>query len=73
ADYNASKNIARKLAKRLQSGQTSPSGGATYQLALTSGTLNLNGDFHASDRVSAEGESTDKPHPQRARSSDRAK
>jgi IS605 OrfB family transposase len=73
ADYNASKNIARKLAKRLHSEQTSPSGGATYQLALTSGMLNLNGDFHASDRVSAEGESTDKPLPQRARSSDQAK
>jgi IS605 OrfB family transposase len=61
ADYNASKNIARKLLKRLHSGQKSSSGGAPCQCALTSGTLNLNGDFHASDLASAEGESTDKP------------
>jgi putative transposase len=61
ADYNASKNIARKLLKRLHSGQTSSSGGAPCQCALTSGTLNLNGDYTASDPESAEGESTDKP------------
>jgi IS605 OrfB family transposase len=60
ADYNASKNTARKLLKKLRSGQKSSSGGAPCQCALTSGTLNLNGDFHASDPVSAEGESTDK-------------
>jgi IS605 OrfB family transposase len=61
ADYNASKNIARKLLKRLHSGQTSSGGGAPCQCALTSGTLNLNGDFHASVESTAEGESTDKP------------
>jgi putative transposase len=61
ADYNASKNIARKLLKHLHSGQKSSGGGAPCQCALTSGTLNLNGDFHASDFASAEGESTDKP------------
>ncbi|MDR9430246.1 MAG: transposase [Natronomonas sp.] len=61
ADYNASKNIARKLLKRLHSGQTSSSGGAPCQCALTSGTLNLNGEFHASVDSTAEGESTDKP------------
>lgn len=61
ADYNASKNIARKLVKKLQSGQTSSGGGAPCQCALTSGTLNLNGDFHASSGSEAEGESTDKP------------
>ncbi|MFC7132724.1 MULTISPECIES: RNA-guided endonuclease InsQ/TnpB family protein [Salinibaculum] len=61
ADYNASKNIAQKLLKRLHSGQTSSSGGAPCQCALTSGTLNLNGDYTASDPESAEGESTDKP------------
>ncbi len=61
ADYNASKNIARKLLKKLHSGQTSSSGGAPCQCALTSGTLNLNGDFHASVGSTAEGESTDKP------------
>ncbi|QPV64355.1 transposase [Halosimplex litoreum] len=61
ADYNASKNIARKLLERLHSGQTSSSGGALCQCALTSGTLSLNGEFHASVDSAAEGESTDKP------------
>ena len=61
ANYNASKNVARKLLKRLHSGQKSSSGGVPCQCALKSGTLNLNGDFNASDSVSAEGESTDKP------------
>ncbi|WP_277553391.1 RNA-guided endonuclease InsQ/TnpB family protein [Halobaculum limi] len=61
ADYNASKNIARKLLKRLHSGQTSSGGGAPRQCALTSGTLNLNGDYTASVKATAEGESTDKP------------
>lgn len=61
ADYNASKNIARKLLKRLHSEQMSSSGGAPCQCALPSGTLNLNGDFHASANSTAEGESTDKP------------
>jgi IS605 OrfB family transposase len=61
ADYNASKNIARKLLKKLHSGQKSPSGGAPCQCALTSGALNLNGDYTASVQATAEGESTDKP------------
>jgi len=61
ADYNASKNIARKLLKRLHSGRTSSSGGAPCQCALTSGTLTLNGEFHASVNSTAEGESTGKP------------
>ena len=61
ADYNASKNIARKLLKRLRSGQKSSSGGAPCQCALKSGTLTLNGEFHASVDSTAEGESTDKP------------
>jgi transposase len=61
ADYNASKNIARKLLKTLHSGQKSSSGGAPCQCALKSGTLNLNGDFHTSVDSTAEGESTDKP------------
>ena len=61
ADYNASKNIARKLLKRLHSGQTSSGGGAPCQCALTSGTLTLNGDYTASVNTTAEGESTDKP------------
>ena len=61
ADYNASKNIARKLMKRLHSGQKSSDGGAPCQCALTSGTLNLNGGFTASVDSTTEGESTDKP------------
>ncbi|MFC6758105.1 MULTISPECIES: RNA-guided endonuclease InsQ/TnpB family protein [Haloarcula] len=61
ADYNASKNIARKLLNRLHSGQKSSGGGAPCQCALASGALNLNGDFHASVESTAEGESTDKP------------
>jgi transposase len=61
ADYNASKNIARKLPNRLHSGQTSSSGGTPCQCALASGTLNLSGDFHASVTATAEGESTDQP------------
>jgi len=61
ADYNASKNIARKLLNRLHSGQKSSGGGAPCQCALKSGTLNLNGDFNASVQATAEGESTDKP------------
>ena len=61
ADYNASKNIARKLLKKLHSGQTSSCGGAPCQCALASGTLNLNGDYTASVNTTAEGESTDKP------------
>ena len=61
ADYNASKNIARKLVKQLHSGQTSSGGGAPCQCALASGTLNLNGEYIASVDPTAEGESTDKP------------
>ena len=61
ADYNASKNIARKLLNRLHSGQKSSDGGALCQCALTSGTLNLNGGFTASVDSTTEGESTNKP------------
>jgi IS605 OrfB family transposase len=61
ADYNASKNIARKLLKKLHSGQTSSSGGAPCQCALASGTLTLNGEYTASVDSTGEGESTDKP------------
>jgi IS605 OrfB family transposase len=61
ADYNASKNIAHKRLKTLHSGQTSSSGGAPCQCALTSGTLNLNGDYTASVSSTVEGKSTDKP------------
>jgi IS605 OrfB family transposase len=61
ADYNASKNIARKLVKQLHSGQTSSGGGAPRQCALASGMLNLNGEYIASSVTETEGESTDKP------------
>lgn len=42
ADYNAAKNIARKL---LQNWHKTGSGGATGHLALKSGTLNANGTY----------------------------
>jgi len=62
ADYNAAKNVARKLALNLQRGQKSPAGGAFCQYALKSGTMTVNATEVASDQyVSAERESTDKP------------
>ncbi|PSQ14775.1 transposase [Halobacteriales archaeon QS_7_69_60] len=62
ADYNAAKNIARKLALKLQRGQKSPAGGAFCQYALKSGVMTVNATDVASDAyVSAERESTDKP------------
>jgi putative transposase len=62
ADYNAAKNIARKLALKLQRGQKSPAGGAFCQYALKSGTLIVNATDVVSDHYwSVERESTDKP------------
>ncbi|ESS10373.1 MAG: transposase, IS605 OrfB family, central region [uncultured archaeon A07HR60] len=62
ADYNAAKNVARKLALKLQRGQKSPAGGAYCQYALKSGMMTVNATEVASDAyVSAERESTDKP------------
>jgi transposase len=62
ADYNAAKNVARKLAVKLQRGQMSPAGGAFCQYALKSGIMTVSGTDVASDTpVSAERESTDKP------------
>jgi len=62
ADYNAAKNVARKLALKLQRGQKSPAGGAFCQYALKLGTLTVNATEVASDSyVSAERESTNKP------------
>ena len=62
ADYNAAKNVARKLALKLQRGQKSPAGGAFCQYALKSGIMTVNATEVASDTyVSAEWESTDKP------------
>jgi IS605 OrfB family transposase len=45
SDYNAARNIAHRL---IQDRRTSGSGGATYHLALKSGTLNGNGDHSPS-------------------------
>jgi IS605 OrfB family transposase len=62
ADYNAAKNIARKLTLKLQRGQKTPAGGAFCQYALKSGIMTVNATEVASDHyVSAERESTDKP------------
>jgi putative transposase len=49
ADYNAAKNVAWK---HVQSGQKSPAGRANRQLALKSGTVNVNGEFTPTDPVS---------------------
>ena len=62
ADYNAAKNVARKLALKLQRGQKPPAGGAFCQYALKSGIMTVNATEVASDQyVSGERESTDKP------------
>ena len=46
ADYNAAKKIGWKY---VRAGLKSPSGRATRQLALKSGTVNANGSFGATD------------------------
>ncbi len=51
ADYNAAKNIANRYCAYIHRGQKSRDGWATSQLALKSGTLNVNGDFNASPRI----------------------
>ena len=62
ADYNAAKNVARKLALKLQRGQKSPAEGAFCQYALKSGMMTVTATEVASDAyVSAERKSTDKP------------
>lgn len=62
ADYNASKNVARKLVLKLRAGQKSPQGGAFSQYALKSGMMTVSDTRVSSDTyVSAERESTDKP------------
>ena len=45
SDYTAARNIAHKF---IQSRHTSGSGGATYHLALKSGTVNGNGEYSPS-------------------------
>ncbi|WP_276257901.1 RNA-guided endonuclease InsQ/TnpB family protein [Haloglomus litoreum] len=58
-DYNAAKNIGRKLLT-LPEGKR-PSGLGDSHLALKSGTLNGNGEYTAYDASSSDQESTDKP------------
>jgi hypothetical protein len=45
ADYNAAKNIANRYCGYIHRGQKSRGGWATSQLALKSGTLNVNGEY----------------------------
>ncbi|UPV77099.1 RNA-guided endonuclease TnpB family protein (plasmid) [Halorussus limi] len=45
ADYNAAKNIANRYCGYIHCGQKSRGGWATSQLALKSGTLNVNGEY----------------------------
>ncbi len=49
ADYNAAKNIANRYYGCIHRGQTSRGGWATSQLALKSGTLNVNGQFRPTE------------------------
>ncbi len=51
ADYNAAKNVANRYCAYIQRGQKSRDGWASSQLALKSGTLNVNGDFNASPHI----------------------
>jgi len=67
ADYNAAKNIGWRFVRRglHDSRRTGDS-----QLALKSGTVKPNRGFVSYSVTEAEAESTDKPHPPRAKSSD---
>ena len=49
ADYNAAKNIAVRYCGYIHRGQKSRGGWATSQLALKSGTLNVNGQFRPTE------------------------
>ena len=49
ADYNAAKNIANRYCGYIHRGQKSRGGWATSQLALKSGTLNVNGQFRPTE------------------------
>jgi len=57
ADYNAAKNIARKLAVKLRQGQKSPAGGAFCQYALKLGVMTVNATEVASDAPVRQNES----------------
>jgi putative transposase len=54
ADYNAAKNVGFK---HVRSGQKSPTGRATSQLALKQGALNANGEFSPASGDSRDGQS----------------
>ncbi|MDS0260967.1 transposase [Haloarcula sp. S1CR25-12] len=66
ADYNAAKNIGMRYVRR---GQQSSRRTGNSQLALKSGTVTPSGGFTAHPN-GFEVEDTDKPNPQRAKSSD---
>ena len=66
ADYNAAKNIGMRYVRR---GQQSSRRTGNGQLALKSGTVTPSGGFTAHPD-GFEAEDMDKPHPQRAKSSD---
>jgi IS605 OrfB family transposase len=66
ADYNGAKNIGLRYVRR---GQQSSRRTGNSQLALKSGTVTPNGGFTPYPD-GFEAEFTDKPHPQRAKSSD---
>ena len=66
ADYNAAKNIGMRYVRR---GQQSSRRTGNSQLALKSGTVTPSGGFTAHPD-GFKFEDTDKPHPQRAKSSD---
>jgi len=66
ADYNAAKNIRMRYVRR---GQQSSRPTGNSQFALNSGTVTPSGGFTAHPD-GFEVEDTDKPHPQRAKSSD---
>jgi len=72
ADYNAAKNIGFRYLRRRQN---AADGGAPVDVALNRGMLNVSGEYAppATTDGGIERESTRKPSPQRARSSDRAK
>ena len=57
ADYNAAKNVARKLSLKIQQGQKSPVGGAFCQYALKLGVMTVNATEVASDTPVRQNES----------------
>ena len=56
-DFATAKNVARKLALKLQQGQKSPAGGAFCQYALKLGVMTVNATEVASDTPVRQNES----------------